>query len=498
MPGETTSIVIMGASGDLTSRKLLPALFNLWLKERLPATFNIVGMARSSMSDAEFRDRMWSGVAASGNFTDEKSRWQEFAARIRYCEGDLGDLSHMGRLGKALEEVEGGAGTVNRLYFLSIAPTLYARAVASLGDSGLANGASGWSRVVIEKPFGWDLGSAQELNGAVHAVFDEGQVYRIDHYLGKETVQNLLVFRFANAIFEPIWNRNYVDNVQITVSEKVALGDRAGYYDNSGVVRDMIQNHLLQVLCIVAMEPPISMDADSLRNKKAEVLQAVRRWTPAEASAHAVRGQYRGYRDEAGVPPASTTPTYAALRLFVDNWRWQGVPFYLRSGKALSEKVSEVVIEFQRPPHHLFSGGISRELTPNMLSVLIEPNEGVHLDFEVKVPDRGMHMEQMSMEFHYDSAFAGQTIPEAYQRLLQDALEGDASLFIRSDQIEEAWRIVDPLIAAWEDPYPDSPLHPYEPGSQGPEAADTLLAADGRAWLTGHSDHPGAAVLTAG
>ena len=488
----------MGASGDLTSRKLLPALFNLWLKGRMPSNFHIVGTARSPLSSGEFRDLMWSGVAASGNFADEKARWDEFAARLRYCEGDLGDLSDMNRLKASLEEIEGDAENVNRLFFLSIAPTLYARAVASLGSSGLANGASGWSRVVIEKPFGWDIGSAQGLNSAVHAVFDESQVYRIDHYLGKETVQNLLVFRFANAIFEPIWNRNYVDNVQITVSEKVALGDRAGYYDQSGVVRDMIQNHLLQVLCIVAMEPPISMDADSLRNKKAEVLKAVRRWTPGEASSHAVRGQYRGYRDETGVSPGSTTPTYAALRLYIDNWRWQGVPFYLRSGKALSEKVSEVVIEFRRPPHHLFSGEISRELSPNMLSVLIEPDEGVHLDFEVKVPDRGMDMEQMSMEFHYDSAFAGQTIPEAYQRLLQDALEGDASLFIRSDQIEEAWRIVDPLIAAWEDPYPDSPLHPYEPGSQGPEAAAHLLAADGRSWLTGRSAHATAAVRTAG
>ena len=484
MPFETTTIVIMGASGDLTSRKLLPALFNLSQKARLPREINIVGMSRSPYSDEEFRERMWRGVLASGDMEQHRDDWGRFAGKVRYCSGDLAAPADMARLKTMLEEIESGAESVNRLFFLSIAPNLYEKAIAGLGASGLAEEDSGWRRVVIEKPFGWDLASAQALNRDVHDVFDESQVYRIDHYLGKETVQNLLVFRFANAIFEPVWNRNFVDSVQITVAEEILLGDRAGYYDQSGVVRDMVQNHLLQILTIVAMEPPIAVDADSLRNKKVEVLQAIRKWTGEDALRNAVRGQYRGYLDEAGVPAGSTTATYAALRLFVDNWRWQGVPFYLRSGKAMTEKVSEIVIRFQRPPHQLFSGDLGRRLNPNTLSLLLEPDEGMHLGFEVKVPDQGMEMTPMSMQFHYDSAFAGQTIPEAYQRLLQDAIEGDASLFIRSDQIEEAWRIVDPLVRAWEDPATGSPAHIYEPGSQGPAAADDLLAQDGRTWLT--------------
>ena len=312
-------------------------------------------------------------------------------------------------------------------------------------------------------------------------VFGESQVFRIDHYLGKETVQNLLVFRFANAIFEPVWNRNYVDNIQITVAESVDVGERAGYYDRSGVVRDMIQNHLLQLLTMVAMEPPSALDADTLRNKKVDVLKAIRHWSSGEAAMQAVGGQYEGYLEEKGVEPGSRTPTYAALRLYVDNWRWQGVPFYLRSGKAMGEKVSEVVVQFRCPPHMLFSPDPNTCLEPNVLSLCLQPDEGAHLRFEAKVPDQGMAMRSVDMEFHYEKAFAQEQIPEAYERLLQDALEGDPTLFIRSDHIEEAWRIVDPLLRAWEE-QEASPVQTYKPGSWGPAAADALLAQDGRGW----------------
>ncbi len=483
MQDETTTIVIMGASGDLTRRKLIPALYNLSRRGRLPADFNIVGMSRTVMTNDEFRDRMWKGVLDAGEPESEKDVWKEFAQNVFYCSGNLGTEDGRSGLEARLRELEGDTSVVNRLFFLSVAPQLYESAVIGLGDSGMAEETTGWRRVVIEKPFGWDLESAQTLNKVVNGVFDESRVYRIDHYLGKETVQNLMVFRFANAIFEPIWNRNYVDNVQITVAEKVPVGDRAAYYDDSGVVRDMVQNHLLQLLTIVGMEPPSSMESGSLRNMKVDVLKAIRKMTPEEASGQAVRGQYRGYKDENGVPADSNTATYAALRLFIDNWRWQGVPFYLRSGKALKGKVSQVVIQFHRPPHILFPDDPHHQFQRNNLTLMLEPNEGVHLNFQVKVPDTDMGLRPMDMEFHYGSAFMDENIPEAYQRLLQDAIDGDPSLFIRSDQIEEAWRIVDPLIDSWAR-NDVSPLHLYENGSEGPVAADELLKADGRRWVT--------------
>ena len=344
--------------------------------------------------------------------------------------------------------------------------------------------------MIIEKPFGRDLASAQALNRVVRTAFDERQVYRIDHYLGKETMQNLLVFRFANGIFEPLWNRDHVDHVQITASEEVSVEDRGGYYDQSGVVRDMVQNHLLQLLSMVAMEPPNALDAKSLRDKKVEVLKAIRRWEPEEAAFHAVRGQYRGYLQEKGVLAESSTPTYVALRLYVDNWRWNGVPFYLRTGKAMAGKSSEISIQFKPPPHMMFTLGQCPDTTPNILSLQIQPDEGVHLNFQVKVPDQDTCVQPVDMEFHYDSAFKEQQLPEAYERLLQDALAGDPRLFIRSDHIEEAWRIVDPLLNSWEDSMAP-PLHVYESGSWGPEAADALLAEDGRAWQQGHNGHRG-------
>jgi glucose-6-phosphate 1-dehydrogenase len=483
-----TTVLIVGASGDLARRKLLPALFSLACKGRLPDGLRIVGFARSQYSDDQYRDLTWKGAQEFSDLAVRRHDWETFARSLFYMAGDLSNPEDFTRVKRRLEELEGDDRPANHLFFLSIAPQYYEAAIENLQASGLAAEEKGWRRVVIEKPFGWDIQSAKALNQTVSAVFREDQVYRIDHYLGKESVQNLLVFRFANAIFEPVWNRNYIDNVQITVSESIAVGGRGAYYDQSGVVRDMVQNHLLQLLTLVAMEPPSVADAESLRNKKVEVLKAIRNWRPEEAVKHAVLGQYEGYLNEEGVAPQSTTATYAALRLFVDNWRWRGVCFYLRTGKALAEKTSEIVIQFQRPPHMMFSLSPGQEITSNVLSIRLQPHEGIHLMFEVKVPDQGMSMQSTNMEFDYESAFKGQSIPEAYERLLEDALAGDASLFIRNDQIEEAWKIVDPLLEAWEDRRL-STLHTYARGSWGPGAADDLLSQDGRSWQQGPGAH---------
>jgi glucose-6-phosphate 1-dehydrogenase len=502
----TTTIVIIGASGDLAQRRLVPALFSLACKGRLPGELRVVGSARTPYSDDQFREGVrGTGYGVQGDNTPYPvphtlypDQWADFAQRLFYVPADLSSVEDFQRLRQRIEALEGGQRPANRLFYLAIAPQLYEAAIRSLGASGLSNEDSGWRRVVIEKPFGWDLDSARALNKAAHEVFREDQVFRIDHYLGKETVQNLLVLRFANTIFEPVWNRNYIANVQITVAEDAPVGDRGGYYDRAGVVRDMVQNHLLQLLCLVAMEPSSASDPESLRTQKVEVLRAVRKWPPEEALRQAVGGQYAGYLSEKGVAANSRTPTFAAIRLLVDNWRWHGVPFYLRTGKRLATKASEIVIQFQRPPHVLLSLGLHELLSPNVLGICLQPDEGVHLRFGVKVPDHGMDVRSVDMEFHYGEVFK-QPIPDAYELLLSDALEGDASLFIRNDHIEEAWKIVDPLLQAWEEgdqgsgdrgqgnntPIPvPRPLTPiYEPGSWGPSAADALLAQDGRAWL---------------
>ena len=484
-----TTIVIVGGTGDLAQRKLLPGLVRLAGKGRLPENFSVVGFARAQHDDASYRELMWSGAHEFGDPPVERPAWDAFAPRVSYVCADLAEPASFELLRRRLDEIEAGAERADRLFYLAVAPSLFAPAIAGLDGAGLAKEDTGWRRVVVEKPFGHDAASAAELDDRIHAVFRESQVFRIDHYLGKETVQNLLVFRFANAIFEPIWNRNYVANVQITASEDVTVGNRAGYYDGSGVVRDMVQNHLLQLFCLVAMEPPTTPDPEALRSKRVEVLEAVRRWSPEEFAKNAVAGQYDGYLDERGVADGSRTPTYAAMRLFIDNWRWQGVPFYLRSGKAMAGKRSEIAIQFKAPPLTIFAHPDAQDPLPNVLSMCVGPDEGFHLRFSTKVPDESMLIRSEHMEFHYRESFAGQELPEAYQRLLEDALAGDASLFIRSDQIAQAWSIVDPLLTCWADPASPK-LERYAAGSWGPDAADALLAQDGFVWdsLCGHDE----------
>jgi glucose-6-phosphate 1-dehydrogenase len=480
------TIIIFGATGDLTRRKLIPGLFSLFCRELLPERFAVVGFSRTEWSDDEFREQMLAGMKELAPAMLDEAKWPNFAAHLHYLPGNATEAADYQSLEAFLADLEGE--TASRLYYLSTAPRFFEPIVTYLGQANmLTETAERWRRVVIEKPFGSDLASARALNAIVHAVLKEEQVYRIDHYLAKETVQNLLVFRFANTLFEPIWNRNYIDHVQITVAEGVDVGHRAGYYDRAGVLRDMFQNHLLQLLALVAMEPPAAFDADAIRDEKVKLLRAVRPLTGAEAAARTIRAQYDGYCAADGVAADSQTATYAALELYVDNWRWRGVPFYLRSGKALARKVSEIIVQFKEPPHLMFTIPADQPIPANYLALCLQPHEGFHQRIELKEPGPAVKLRSVDMDFHYEDLFQPENVPEAYETLLRNALDGDATLFTRADGIEAAWQVIDSVLAAWQRDDPP-PLATYAPGSWGPAEADELMGRNGRHWRHGCTD----------
>ncbi len=482
------TIVIFGASGDLSFRKLMPSLFDLHVQGLMPDTFRVIGVARSAMSDEQFRRRIGEVLPKDADAAAVKS----FAGQCSYLSGGYDDESTYGAIAAALAGVKAEGKPVSRvLFYLSVPPFLYPTIIGHLGDSGLARPAAsneGWSRLVVEKPFGTDLESAKRLNEVVHSVFPEEEVYRIDHYLGKETVQNIMIFRFGNSLFEPTWNRHYIDHVQITAAEQLGVEHRAGYYDSSGVLRDMFQNHLLQLLALIAMEPPVRFEANAVRDKKVDVFRAVPGVDESAMDSSLVRGQYeagtaggsqaRAYRDEKGVPSGSNTATYAAMKLEVDNWRWRGVPFYLRSGKRLAHRFTEIAVQYRRVPTSIFKPLLNEHLAPNVLRFRIQPNEGIAITFESKHPGPKLCLSTVTMDFGYQGTF-GAAPPEAYQRLILDAMLGDPTLFAREDGVEECWRILAPFLSAAEEA---EGLHPYPAGSRGPAAAAELLSADGREW----------------
>lgn len=473
------TIVIFGASGDLTSRKLIPALYRLFQRKRLPDPTNVVGVSRSHFSSEDWRKQLRESTEKFAKQDFDEASWNAFAERIFYLPGDISVKEDFDSIAQFLSKIEEGKQS-DRIYYLSTMPQLYESAIAQLGSSGLAKEDNGKRRVVIEKPFGTDLATARHLNDAVHRVFDEKQVYRIDHYLGKETVQNILVLRFGNSIFEPLWNRNYIDHVEITCAEEVKVGRRGAYYDKAGILRDMFQNHLLQLMMITAMEAPVRFDADMVRDEKVKVLRAVRRFKGSDFAECGVRGQYIGYTQEEGVPEDSQTETFAALRFQIDNWRWKGVPFYIRCGKAMSCRTTQIVIQFREPPHVMFANKQTYRPEANRLVIQIQPNEGLQLHFQSKVPDEEMRMRLSELEFKFDQT--NKELPDAYQRLLQDAILGDASLFARSDEVDQAWQIIDPIIGAWRSPAAPT-LWKYEPDAWGPVESAEWMSGQDRQWF---------------
>ena len=474
-------MVIFGASGDLNKRKLLPALYRLAYERRLPSTFSVIGTSRSELSDDAFRGAMRQAVK---QFLEDspfdEDLWNAFAQNLHFVAGDLGDAG----LYTALRNKLAALGRANVLFYLSIQPSFYGPVADAIGAAGLSQGgAGGWRRIVIEKPFGRDLDSARALNERIHRNFPEDAVYRIDHYLGKETVQNVLAFRFGNGIFEPVWNRRYVNHVQITAAESIGVEGRGGYYQEAGALRDMIQNHLLQVTATIAMEPSAVYEPDAVRDERAKLLRSIRILTPEQVPRYAVAGQYKGFRQEPGVDAGSTTDTYAAATFFIENWRWAGVPFYMRTGKKLPKRATEIAIQFNTAPHALFTpDGTSPDgatMRPNLLILRIQPEEGISLRFLSKLPGSGMRLRPVSMDFNYGSSF-GERSPSAYETLLVDALTGDATLYTRQDMVEASWRAVQPILDDWAARKFDFPN--YEPGTWGPAAADEMLARQGHAW----------------
>jgi glucose-6-phosphate 1-dehydrogenase len=489
-------LVIFGASGDLTGRKLIPGLYNLACQELLPAQFAVVGFAITPLNNQGFRDRMRERVRESPDVLAFRDRlWEEFAPVLHYLSSDFEDPEGYRQLANNLRELDVQQGSSgNRLFYLATPPSCYGAIVRNLAAHGVIHqrsGSGGWTRVIVEKPFGSDLAGARQLNGFLHEVFEEDQIFRIDHYLGKETVQNILAFRFANSIIEPIWNRNYIDHVQITAAESLGVEHRGGYYEEAGCLRDMFQNHLLQLLALIAMEPPVRYDRQSVRDRKMDVLRAIVTIRPQQLDQVAVRGQYGpgeldgvavpAYRDEPGVAPGSVTETFAALKLMMDNWRWAGVPFYLRSGKRLARKLTMVSIEFKRVPHLFFPHTAHDQIEPNVLTIRLQPDEGISLKLGAKAPGPEMHIRQMQMDFSYADAF-GEFPATAYETLLLDALQGDPTLFNRNDAVELSWQILQPVIETWQTSGAATQFPNYSAGGWGPAAADALLAHDGRIW----------------